>query len=86
MTLTITNRMGRPVAEFLRNKKSRLPSFFICRDKSYNGIVVEVDDDDSDDFCEALEGAGFSVDSDEIGNDASSTPRFPKVTPRIHKS
>lgn len=95
MTITITNRIGKPAKKYLEEFKTRFPPFSIQRDVVYNGVVVEVDDDDLEDFTDALEGGGFEYipDTDDNPGDAPKLPKFssnkpvyPKSTPKLGRA
>ncbi len=90
MNITITNKIGKPAKKYLEDYKTRFPQFSFTSDKIYNGIAVEVDDDDAEDFYEALDSAGFDYDSDsEPVVDVpkkSNVPRWPKNKPKLAKS
>ena len=90
MQITITNRIGKPAKKYLEDFKSRFPSFIITKYKAYNGIVIDIDDDDSEDFFEALETAGFDFESEQETSGQKpkldkNAPKFPKQTPKFPK-
>lgn len=83
MTITITNRMGKSAMQYLESNSSRLPIFSISNTRVYNGISVTVDDDDAEDFQDALESAGFQAESEDT--QSSSTAKFPKDVKDVPK-
>lgn len=87
MTVTITNKIGKPAKKHLETNKTRFPQFKITRDIVYNGIAVEIDDEDLEDFCDALEAAGYDFDHDgEEEESGSNVPRWPKAKPKFSKT
>lgn len=86
MKISITNKVGKPAKKHLETFKSRFPPFKFSTDVSYNGQTVEIDDDDKDDFLEALEAAGFDFESDEEEESTSNVPKMPKSKPKFPKT
>jgi len=87
MNIHITNKIGKPAKKHLETFKTRFPAFKFTRDIVYNGISIEIDDDDKDDFFEALASAGYDYESDEedVG-DGSNVPKMPKSKPKLAKA
>jgi hypothetical protein len=87
MIITILNRIGNPAKEYLQKYKTRFPSYEILKEKTYNGIAIEIDEEDEEDFHLALESAGFDFENDEDTPKHKPTkekpikdkPIFPKV-------
>lgn len=86
MKISIINKVGRLAKNHLETFKSRFPPFKFSTDRAYNGLTVEIDDDDKDDFLDALEAAGFDCESDEEEEQTSNCPKMPKTKPKLSKS
>lgn len=88
MKISITNKVGKPAKKHLETFKSRFPQFKFCNDITYNGQTVEIDDDDKDDFLEALEAAGYDCETDDDAEDAqeSNVPKMPKTKPKLSRA
>lgn len=84
MNITITNKIGILAKKHLEDYKTRFPSYSIRNDKVYNGIVIEIEDDDADDFYDALDAAGFDYETEEVEN-SSGIPKWPKYQPKFPK-
>lgn len=80
MKVTINNRIGRPAKEHLEKFKTRFPPFQFANERTYNGIVIEIDDEDYGDLTDALSCAGFNHDSDEAPAETGSPFKFPKMS------
>lgn len=77
MKITILNRIGRPVSKYLTANSKRVPAFIVTKDRVYNGLVVEIDDEDMDDFLDVIEAGGFAYHSDDIP-EGDFSPKLPK--------
>ena len=91
MKIEITNRIGKPAEAHLNKFKTRFPPFAFSKEKNYNGVVIEIDDDDCDDFLDALEAAGFDYNSEHEASGVKpkhekNAPRFPKAAPKFPKA
>lgn len=84
MKITINNKLELDIKTYLSTSKSKLPAFELTKDITYNGVVVEVDDEDIEDFVDAMESAGFDFELDEEDG-GFTTPRWPKKAPRLPK-
>jgi len=89
--ITITNKSGKPAKDYLNNNKTRFPEYSITSTIVYNGIVIEIDDDDAEDFEDALDAAGFVHEMDSENSSYEATfpkdkPVFPKHKPILPKS
>ena len=67
MKVTIVNRISFPIKDYLVKYKTRFPSFSIINDKTYNGLVVEIDAEDIEDFIFQLDSAGFEYSTEDDG-------------------
>ena len=78
MKITIRNRIGKPAKEFLEKNKFHVPYYRLCHDRAYNGVVIDVDDDDLEEFSEYLERNGFIFESDEeeVAEDENTTNKL----------
>ena len=65
MLITITNLTSKPARQHLETNKRKFPPFRVTSFHAYNGVVVDVDEDDVEDFTEAMEHEGFVWDADE---------------------
>ena len=65
MKITIINKIGRPAKDYLTKFKKRFPEFKLTTDKVYNGIVVEIDDEDIEAFAFQLDSIGFNFETDQ---------------------
>jgi len=63
MTITITNLPTKTIKDYLSINKKQLPLF--TTQKTYNGLVVDIDDEDVLDFIDTLESEGFMLDCDD---------------------
>ena len=86
MKITILNRIGKPAEKHLKDYRTRFPAYILTKEKAYNGIVIEIDDDDAEDFYEALESAGFNYETDEDDSSTSNVPKLPKLKPKFPKA
>ena len=92
MRITIINRIGKPAEKHLKDFKTRFPPYVLTNDKIYNGIVIEIDDENEDDFLDALESAGFDHETEKEDNPRGApkldkySPRFPKMKPTYPKA
>lgn len=62
MIVTIKNKVGQKALEFLRTQRN-LPLLFLVT-QSASEVIVEVDDDDSDDLLGFLEAKGFDYENE----------------------
>ena len=57
--------VGKLVKPFLEKSKYHIPPFAFCTNKAFNGIVIDVDEDDIEEFEEFFERNGFICESDK---------------------
>lgn len=65
MLVTIINLATKPAKKYLEDYRKRFPPFVITKNHTFNGVVVEVDEEDVADFIESAQHAGFSWISDD---------------------
>lgn len=84
MIVLIKNKSSQKALDFLESQKN-LPVLFLVS-KSYSWIVVEVDDDDKDDFLELLDSKGFDYEDqvDENQEDQSKEDKHKKKKASKH--
>jgi len=59
MLITITNLASKPARKHLEANSRKFPPFRVTSFHAYNGVVVDVDEDDVENFV------GFTWDADE---------------------
>jgi hypothetical protein len=65
MLVTITNLASKPARQYLESNKRKFPPFRTTSYNTYNGVIVNVDDDNVEEFLEAMDHEGFTWDADE---------------------
>lgn len=67
MFLRIKNKTFKKnsIRDFLKKYNNLLPNFQYSKLKEYDGIIIDIDSSDQEEFMEKLEEFGFNADADE---------------------
>lgn len=65
MLITITNLPSKPAKKYIEENKNNLPTLRLTKFHAYNGVIVDVEDDNAQDLVEALDAEGFIWESEE---------------------
>ena len=80
MKIVIKDKPSRRALDFLRQVRDQVPSVKIIREKTYRGIVVNVEDEDeADDFTDLLTAGGFAYELADEEADEKRPFKMPKA-------